>query len=302
MRQRSFSDWLRKHTPARMRPGLAAVHRFLDTRLSSDAGFVRRQHHQIHGKLPDLAHPRTFNEKIQWRKLHDRRPLYRVLSDKVAFRDYVAAQAGSEYLVPLLGVFDRPEEIPWDALPAPCVIKATHGCEWNIFVFDSVEADRTRLSHTLRRWLKTNHYYHAREWAYRKLPRRIVVERFLGTGRRTPDDFKFFCFDGVPRAIWVLQDRFGKPIEGWYDPEWGPLAVMGTPQAAHPRPPALAEMLSVASKLSAGLDFLRVDLYCLDGRVYCGELTVYPGGGLWPYTTEQEEWLGAFWTLPRRGR
>jgi hypothetical protein len=304
-------DWLRNHTPAPLRPAagtlyrasrVGPLYRSLYLRFCSDKRFVERRHAEVFGRLPDLAQPRTFNEKVLWRKVYDRRPVFRTLSDKVAVRDYVAARVGPEHLVPMLGVFERPKDIPWAELPVPYVIKANHGCGWNLFVLDAAEVDPSALTRTLRRWLRTNFSYGVREWAYKDIPRRLIIERFIGSGRKTPDDYKFFCFDGAPQAIWVLADRFTKPTDVWYDPGWVVLTFMGSSQeAARPAPSALDEMLAIARKLSAGFDFLRVDLYCVDGRVYCGELTVYPGCGLWPYTPESDEWLGGFWKLPGVG-
>ena len=294
-------DWLRNHTPTVLRPALGALHRLADNHLIGDKSFIERQYVDFFGEIPDLAQPRTFNEKVQWRKLYDRRPLYQLLSDKVAVRDYLAARVGPDYLVPMLGVFEKPKDIPWAELPTPYVIKAAHGCGWNLFVHDSAEADPSGLTRTLRRWLKTNYYYQGREWAYKDIPRRLIIERFIGPGREAPEDFKIFCFDGVPQAIYLLRDRFTRPTITWFDPAWARLPFgMKYPQGpARRTPSALAEMLAIARKLSQGFDFLRVDLYSVDGRVYCGELTIYPGCGLDRFTPpERDEWLGGFWKLP----
>jgi hypothetical protein len=141
---------------------------------------------------------------VQWRKLYDRRPIHQVVSDKVAARDYIASRVGTDYLVPMLGVYEKPELIPWAELTAPYVIKAAHGCGWNLFVFDSAEVDPAEMTRTLRGWLKTNFHYHGREWAYKDIPRRLIVERFIGPGRDAPEDFKFLCFDGVPQVMYVI--------------------------------------------------------------------------------------------------
>jgi hypothetical protein len=238
---------------------------------------------------------------VLWRKLYDRRPLYTLLCDKVAVRDYVAGHVGPEYLVPMLGVFEKPQDIPWAELPSPYVIKAAHGSGWNLFVFDAAEADPSEMTRTLDRWLKMNFYSRVREWAYKDIPRRLIIERFIGTGREAPEDFKFFCFDGVPQAIYVVRDRFTRPTITWYETKWTvlPIRYISPPGPARPAPAALEEMLAIARRLSEGFDFLRVDLYCVEERVYCGELTIYPGCGLSRFTPpERDEWLGGFWKLP----
>ncbi len=300
----SANGWLRVHTPEEVRPALAGLHRFLDDHLTSDRRYIEREFVRVFGRKPDLDRPTTFSEKLQWRKLYDRSPLHSLVSDKVAVRDFMAARVGADYLVPLLGVFERPEDIPWGELEAPYVIKASHGCQWNLFVFDPAEVDHSELERTLRRWLKTSFFYHAREWAYRDIPRRIIAERFIGPGREAPDDFKFLCFDGRPRALYVRAGRFSQPTQTWYETTWAPLAFRNVPGPAPPQPApaALPEMLEVASRLSEGFDFIRVDLYFVGGRVYCGELTLYPGAGFERYDPpEADEWLGGFWRLPGAG-
>lgn len=292
--------WLRSHVPAEARPALGAIHRLLDEHLTTDRWFIEREYKRVFGRPPDLVHPRTFNEKIQWRKLYDRQPIHKTMTDKIAVRDYVASRVGERYLVPSLGVYERPEEVPWEELPAPYVVKASPGCGWNLFVHDPAEADFSEMNRTLRGWLKTDFYRHAREWAYKDVPRRILIERFIGIERRPFDDFKFFCFDGVPQVGYRLVDRYGNYTQTWYDANWMPLPFHGKRPAAAPTPapPALPEMLDVARRLSDGVDFVRVDLYHIDGRVYCGEMTLYPCGGFEVYSTpDADAWLGAFWNL-----
>ena len=254
------------------------------------------------GRTPDLVHPRRYNEKIRWRMLHDRRPLLRVFADKVAVRDYVAERIGESYLVPLLGIFDRPEDIPWERLSPPYVVKATHGCEWNIFVRDAAEVDPDRFSELLRGWLARDYYYVAREWAYKRVPRRVIVERFIGSDGRVPSDYKFYCFDGEPRAVAVCHDRFRGTTWAWFDPSWTLLPWVSKAYGEGtgcPPPSRLEEMLEVARALSADIEYVRVDLYCVGDRVYFGELTATEAAGSWPLSEAGEAWLGGLWRLPR---
>jgi hypothetical protein len=256
------------------------------------------------GRLPNLAHPQRYSDKIRWRLLYDRRPLLRVCSDRLASRDYVAARAGEKYLVPLLGVFDRPEHVPWGELVPPYVVKATHGCGWNIFVRDSKDVDPEGFERTLEGWLKTDFYHVNREWSYKHVPRRIMVESFIGLGEELPPDFKFYCFDGEPKAIGVCYDRY-KPGERWTwrDPEWNTLTFISPvyPPGSPTSPPSrLAEMLEVARAVSHDFDHVRVDLYCVGEQVYFGELTPTQATGRRPFTDAGEAWMGAFWQLPSR--
>ena len=256
------------------------------------------------GRVPDLVHPEHFTDKIRWRMLYDRRPLLQMCSDRLAARDYVAKRAGDKYLVPLLGVFDRPEQIPWAELPPPYVVKPTHGSGWSIFVRDSGDVDPERFQKKLEEWLRTNYYHFFWEWSYKQVPRRIIVERFIGLDGNVPEDFKFHCFDGEPQVVTVCRGRFTSE-EGWTvrDPSWNVLTVFhgkyppGPPASP---PPGFAEMTELARALSEGFDFIRVDLYCVEDRVYFGELTPTPNGGERLFSEGPGVFLGAFWRLPSR--
>lgn len=300
--QLSIIDFLRSHLPDWSRSAARAVSPWLRRHLLSDRRSLEDQFAAVFGRAPDFATPRTFNEKVNWRKLYDRNPLQQLVTDKVAAREYVASRVGADYLMPLLGVFNKPEDIPWAQLPAPYVIKATHGSGWNVFVADPACLEPREAVRKLQGWLQTDYYPPAREWAYKHIPRRLIVERFIGSTRdRAPEDFKFFCFDGLPQVIQVDHDRFTHHTRTLYDMSWQELPVeYGYPSGPIiPAPTGLPEMVRVATELSRGFDFVRVDLYYIEGRVHFGELTVYPEAGFGPFTPpEWDEWLGAFWRLP----
>lgn len=260
------------------------------------------------GRSPDLVHPQLFTDKLRWRMLYDRRPLLQMCSDRLAARDYVAARAGQQYLVPLLGVFDHPEEIPWAELPPPYVVKATHGQGWNLFVRHAGEVDPGRFQQVLARWLQTNFYHVSWEWSYKHVPRHIIIERFIGLDGKVPDDYKVHCFDGEPRAIGVCHDRFTPAYRWtWHDPCWNSLAFVSAfrrpVESPAPAPPRrLAELLELSRALSRDFDYIRVDLYCVGDRVYFGELTPTQAAGNRPYSDAGEAWMGALWRLPGRAQ
>jgi hypothetical protein len=295
-------DFLRGHLPERLRPLARTASPTLRRYFLSDRRCLEDQFTAVFGRVPDFDRPTTFNEKVNWRKLYDRDPLHRIVADKVAVRDYVAARVGRDYLVPLLGVFKRPEDIPWAELSAPYVVKATHGSGWTMFVTGTAGPEPREATRMLRGWLRTDYYPPARQWAYKRIPRRLVVERFIGSeGEKAPEDLKFFCFDGVPRIVQVDYDRFTHHTRTLYDMSWTALPV----EYAYPRgpttpvTPGLPELVRVAAELSRGFDFVRVDLYWVEGRVYFGELTVYPEAGFAPFLpSEWDEQLGGYWTLP----
>ena len=297
---------VRQRLPRRLQPQVRRLCRSAGTLIDpllSDRAYLALRYAALFGRMPHLREPRTFNEKVLWRRLHDTRPLFRVLCDKVAVRAYVAARAGSSCLVQTYGVYDQPEDIPWDSMPAPCVVKAGHGCGWVRVIDDPAAGDREALKAELRRWLDTDYASVWRERHYTGVPRRLIVEQRLGAPGRPIQELKVLCFNGVPRLVVWAHDLLGAPQTAFYTPDtWERLPMAwGKPQPPDvTRPAALDEALALAAKLSEGLDFVRVDLYVDAGRVYFGELTFTPLGGVVPITPRgYDAWLGAFWTLPQ---
>ena len=170
------------------------------------------------------------------------------------------------------------------ALTEPCVIKGTHGCNMTILLPEGAPRNERAIRATVRRWLATDFYRTGwREAPYRGLPRRAVVERFIGEGGAPPSDYKFFVFHGKVGMVVVDQDRFSAHTSTMLHPDWHAFAVEGTFDAADElpaQPPNYAEMLDVAQRLAADFAFARIDLYNVDGRIYFGEITHNPGGGL----------------------
>lgn len=250
--------------------------------------------------------PRTINEKILFRMAFDRRPLWITLSDKIAVREHVAARVGSDVLTELYAVVDDPGALDLDRLPERFVVKPSHGSGAVIIVDDRAPADArldppasrswcTALEHVRKdalrdgaframalNWLSAR-YSPVSEWAYWAVPPRLVVEELLEDGDGSiPADYKFWCFDGEVGFIQVLLDRLDQPLRSIHLPDWTPIeGDFGVEGPAIPprRPVALERMLDIAGRLSAGLDFVRVDLYAVGERVVFGELTAYPDGG-----------------------
>lgn len=258
------------------------------------------------GQEADLVHPVTFNEKLQWLKLHDRRPLYTAMVDKVAVKDYAAQIIGKEHIIPTLGVWEHPDEIDFDALPAAFVLKCNHNSGRGMVICrDKTRLNREQMRQGLAEGLREDYYLTHREWPYKEVPRRILAEPLLPCGEQGLTDYKLYCFGGVPRCILVCQDRFSvKGVsEDFFTPDWERLPVR-RPQcrcAAWPiaRPERLEEMLQLAAALSADIPFVRVDLYAVGQQVYFSELTFYPAAGFERY--EPEEWdaiFGSWLELP----
>lgn len=246
--------------------------------------FASALHALFQGELTTLRHPRTYSQLLAAKNLRPQPPLVHLTADKYTVRRHVAERVGEQYLIPLLQVVEDADDLDLAGLTEPCVIKGTHGCDMTLLVPDPTALDQYAVRATVRRWLETDFYRAGwRESPYRGLPRRVVVERFIGDGRTPPTDFKFFMFHGRPAMVVVDQDRFSRHTSTLLTPDWRELAVTGrfeSAKALPEKPAGYAEMLEVAQKLSTDFDFVRVDLYDVDGRVYFGELTHNPGGGL----------------------
>ncbi|MEN8716906.1 MAG: ATP-grasp fold amidoligase family protein [Verrucomicrobiales bacterium] len=266
---------------------------------------VRKRYRAVFGVDPNLSNPSTFNEKLQWRKLHDRNPLMITCADKFGVRGWVKDTVGEEFLIPLLATVDNADEIPWDTLPEAFVIKAAHGSGWNHIVFNKNDCDREKIVKDCRLWLETNYYYSLREWHYKDIKPRLVIEELLLTKAGVvPEDYKFHCFRSKGELKTLIQvdvARFQKHRRCFYDVDWQKLPFTVGFQLYEgdvPEPAQLKEMLELATKLSEPFGYVRVDLYNLDGRIYFAELTFNHGSGLERFTPpEWDEKFGSYWPL-----
>lgn len=268
-----------------------------------DALFLRLQYYLKLGRRLNLAQPSLYNEKLQWLKLHDHRPEYCTYVDKLAVRDYVAAKAGEKYLIPLIAACERVDQIDWDALPQRFVIKCTHGSSSNIICADKSQLDVAAAKSKLEGWMQRNWFWLSREWPYKNVRPRIIVEKFMGgADGSVPYDYKLMCFDGEPRYIVVDADRYTGHTRNYYDTSWVKQPMRNRhPNCAHeiPRPPQLEEMLDVARKLSQGIPHVRIDLYVVDGAVYFGEMTFFHGFGMEVFEPRAfEQHMGDLISLP----
>jgi hypothetical protein len=258
----------------------------------------------IHGYPAHLKRPRSFEAKITARMLYDRNPLWTTLSDKLLVREFVAARIGSDYLVPLLWSGTDPAHIPYDRLPSSFVLKANHGCKYNIIVTrkSRLAIDATNLQ--LQKWLLQNFCmdkFLGTAWAYRNIKPSILVESFLDENGNAPVDYKFFCFAGRAEYLQMNFNRFGNQSEKFFDRDFMPLDLwQGTPTHLEPvaRPANYTELVNLADTLSRGFDFIRVDLYSVSGRAYFGELTCYPSAGCDPLKPKSYDFLwGEKWKV-----
>lgn len=256
----------------------------------------------------NLENPKSFNEKLQWLKLYDRNPLYTKLVDKYKVREYISEKIGEDYLIPLLGVWDDPEEIDFDSLPNKFVLKCNHNSGLGMCICtDKSKIDIKKVKNELKRGLAQNYYLNGREWPYKNVSRKIICEKYMTdeTGKNLRD-YKFYCFDGKPKIVGIYQDRnsdkettgdfFDMNFE-WVDLRFGMPNALNKPQ----KPQKFQEMIKIAEILSEGMPEVRVDLYISNNKIYFGELTFFDGGGF--DKIEPLEWdykLGSWIKLPKK--
>lgn len=257
-----------------------------------------------HGAYPNIFRPRSFSEKIQYRKLFDRRPILVTLADKYAVRDFVRQRVGGDILTRLYHVTADPYDLQLDSLPDSFVVKPTHGCGWLEIVRDKAAVDPERLVHTCADWLARNFFYVAGEWVYKHIPPRLMVEELLDDGQGgIPYDYKFFVFGGRVEFLSVDIDRFGDHRRNMYNRDWKQLDFGFQRPCSDKkveRPARLKEMIQIAEALCEGFDFLRVDMYCLGRRIVFGEITTTPASGLEPFWPGgADRWIGDLWKMKR---
>lgn len=237
----------------------------------------------------DLDNPKTYNEKLQWLKINNIHPEYAQLVDKIEAKKYVAEIIGEQYIIPTLAVYDRVEDVDWDSLPQQFVMKTNHGCGGMIICKDKSKLDIEKAKQDLKKALKTEYSRNNREYPYRYVKRRLLVEQYMEDETGELRDFKFFCFNGKPYCLFVATDR-GKVGEetkfDFYDMNWNFLPFTnGHPNSGKiMEPPENFELMKeLSSKLSVGFPHLRVDLYNINGKVYFGELTLFHWSGEKPF-------------------
>jgi hypothetical protein len=262
-----------------------------------------RGHWKRHGQFPSLIRPQTFNEKVLHRILFDRRPVWTQIADKAAVRFYVQSRLGPELLPELYYLTTNPETIQFDKLPDRFVVKPTHGSGWIQIVTDKSTLDRPALIKTCHEWLNQSYYEIWREWAYKHIEPRIIVEQFIddGTGN-PPNDYKLFVFGGTVEMIQVDSGRFTDHKRRLYSPTWEKLPVLleyDDIAGDVPRPRHLEQMIAAAETLGRDFDFIRADFYDTPDWLYFGELTTAPGCGHDLFRPKEfDHHLGRRWKLP----
>lgn len=255
----------------------------------------------------NLKNPKTYNEKLQWMKLHDRNPFYTKLVDKYTVKDYVKSCIGEKYIIPTLFVWDSIEDVDLSKLPSQFVLKTTHDSGGVCICKDKSLFDFEAAKEKLSKSMRYDYYKLAAEWPYKNVPRRIIAEEYLEDNRyHELRDYKFFCFSGKVKALFVATDRQTRkePYFCFFDRDYNYLDIT----QGHPQPPVPPEkpmnfelMIELAEKLSKQLPHVRVDFYEVNGQVYFGELTFFHHSGIVPF--EPRIWdniFGEWFVLPEK--
>ena len=255
----------------------------------------------------NLDNPQTFNEKIQWQKLHDRKPEYTKMVDKYEAKEYVAGIIGREHIIPTIAVYDKVEDIDFDALPNQFVLKCTHDSGGIVICKDKSKLDRNAALRKLQMGLKTKFFYQNREWPYKDVKPRIIAEQYMvDESGYELKDYKWFCFDGEPKALFIASDRGSATEEtkfDFFDMDFQHLPFTnGHPNASKQivKPKGFEKMKELAGKLSKGLMQARIDFYDINGKIYFGEITFSHWSGMKPFVPREWDYkFGSYMTLPK---
>lgn len=275
--------------------------------LYTDKFYLRCRFRLKLGYSLNLNAPQSYNEKLQWLKLYDKNPQYTRMVDKYEAKKYVASIVGEEYIIPTLGGWERFDDIDFDKLPQQFVLKTTHDSGGVVICRDKSKFDKAAARKKLEKSLRHDYYRTTKEWPYKNVKRRIIAEEYMEDESGELKDYKFFCFDGVPKALFIATDRFTVGEEtkfDFFDMEFNHLPFRnGHPNANIKinKPNGFEQMQELAAKLSTGIPHLRVDFYNINGRIYFGELTFYHWSGLVPFVPREWDYIFGSWlTLPTK--
>lgn len=270
----------------------------------SDEAYIRMIYRIHFGAYPDLENPKLFNEKLQWLKLHDRNPQYTTMVDKFEAKKYISNLIGEGYVIPNLGVWDHVEDIDFDALPNQFILKCTHDSGSVVICRDKASFDIKTAKKKIRKSLKRNYFYSGREWPYLNVKPRIIAEKYVeDTPGEALQDLKFFCFDGIPKIMYMSRDKADNPETDFFDMDFNHINLRMRDKNSdipYEKPREFEEMRKIAERLSDGIPHLRVDFYIVNGHVYVGELTFYHCSGFAPISPEDWNYrLGEWINLPQ---
>ena len=267
-----------------------------------DEKYVRFIYKWCFKKKLDLENPKTFSEKLQWIKLYDHNELYTRVVDKYAVKEYIASQIGEEYIIPTIGLWSNFDEIDFEKLPQSFVLKCTHDSGGLVICKDKSNLDIKKARKKIVKSLNSNFFLLGREWPYKGVKPQIIAEPYISDSNGELNDYKFFCFNGQPKMLFIASDRGIDTRFDFFDMDFNHLPFeQGHPNSTKvlKKPDGFDHMKEIAMKLSEGFPEVRVDFYNVDGKIYFGELTLFHFSGFVPF--EPEEWdekMGSWIVLP----
>jgi len=256
------------------------------------------------GKRLNIKNPRTFNEKLQWIKLYDRKTEYTKYVDKYEVRSYISQTIGDEYLIPLLGVYNSVDEINFDKLPNQFVLKCTHGSHCNIICTNKDELNIEDAKKQLRKWMKKNWFWFGREWPYKNVTPRIICEAFISDNDKPPIDYKVMCFNGKAKLIEVHIDRFGVHKQDFYTIDWEKTEIsqgQNRSEILIEKPPVLEEMIRLSELLAKDIFHVRIDWYVVNSKLFFGEITFFDASGFCRFDSEEDDLMIGGWIDLNKG-
>lgn len=284
-------------------------------KLRDDETAIKSQYKKRFGKDLDLEKPQTYSEKLNWYKLNDKDPLMEKCADKVSVRDYIKEKGYGSCLNEIYGVYEKVEDIDPDLLPSQFVIKAAHGSHMIYIVKDKSTFDWRQAKKMMKSWLHQDIYWSGREWVYKDMPKRLVIEKYLEDETGDLRDYKFFCFHGKPYYLQVDIGRYKKHYRNYYSMDQRLLDCRDADELPHlvdiPFPvdhDTYNKMLNMCSELSSAFQQVRVDLYTVNQKIYFGELTFFCGGGYtvfypdeWNYKISEQWMIGEQSKISKNG-
>ena len=273
--------------------------------LLNDKIYLKLKFRVIMNSRLDLKNPQTFNEKLQWLKIYDRKEKYIEMVDKYLVRDYIERKIGKEYLMPILGIYDKFEDINFEELPTKFVIKCNHDSGGLVICKDKKTLDIDKAREKINKCLNTNYYYSGREWPYKNIKPKIIIEKYMEDNKvHELIDYKIMCFNGEPLMLFTCSERFSE--DGlkvtFFDLDWNKLPFERHYKSSNykiEKPVNYEKMLEFSKKLAENIPFVRVDWYEINGKLYFGELTFYPGSGLEEFTPVEWDYkIGELIKLP----
>ena len=258
-------------------------------------------------KKLNLNKPKRFTEKLQWLKIYDRNPLYTILVDKYAVKEYVANKIGENYVIPTIGIWDDFDDISFNELPDQFVLKCTHDSGGNVIVRDKRELNVQEARKKINYSLKNNFFFNGREWPYKNVPHKVIAEKYMEDPLvKEIVDYKFYCFNGEPNFLYISQglENHKTARISFVTLSWTPSKYQRSDypifEVLPDKPTRFDEMVEIAKKLSKGIPFVRVDLYEISGQIFFSEMTFFPCGGFMPFKNIEHDYeIGELLNLPR---